>query len=127
MQRKFRILSAIVVVVGAINGPAGVPAEESSSGSTSAHANAFLEGRVKKINPEAGTVEVSIGKFGLWSKTLEVSDTTDIRMDGRKVSLEDLQANTNDHNFLLGCLIESRNISRRSKLNVEALSQLKRQ
>ena len=31
-------------------------------------------------------------------------------------------ANSNDNNFLLGCLIEARNISRRSKLNVEALS-----
>jgi hypothetical protein len=91
MQRKLRILSAIVVVVGAINGPVRVPAEESFSGSRTAHADAFLEGTVKKINPEAGTVEVSIGKFGLWSKTLEVRDTTDIRMDGRKVSLEDLQ------------------------------------
>ena len=90
MQRKFRILSAIVLVVGAISGPAGVPAQESFSGSTS-RADAFLEGTVKKINPEAGTVEVSIGKFGLWSRTLEVRDTTDIRMDGRKVSLEELQ------------------------------------
>jgi Cu/Ag efflux protein CusF len=90
MQRKFRILSAIVVAAGAIS-PVGVRAAESFSGSTSAHADAFLEGTVKKINPEAGTVEVSIGKFGLWSKTLEVRDTTDIRMDGRKVSLEDLQ------------------------------------
>jgi hypothetical protein len=91
MQRKFRILGAIVVVAGAISGPVGVPAQVSFSGSASAHADAFLEGTVRKISPEAGTVEVSIGKFGLWSKTLEVRDTTDIRMDGRKVSLEDLQ------------------------------------
>ena len=38
-----------------------------------------------------------------------------------------LWANSNDNNFLLGCLTESRNISRRSKLNVKALSQFKRQ
>ena len=38
-----------------------------------------------------------------------------------------LWANSNDKNFLLGCLIESCNISRRSKLNTEALSQLKLQ
>ena len=31
-----------------------------------------------------------------------------------------LYANSNDNNFLLGCLIESRNISRRSKVNVDA-------
>ena len=38
-----------------------------------------------------------------------------------------LWTNWNDNNFLLGCLIESGHISRRSKLNVEALNQFKRQ
>ena len=38
-----------------------------------------------------------------------------------------LWANSNDNNVLLGCLIESRNISRPSKLNVESPSQFKRQ
>jgi len=33
-----------------------------------------------------------------------------------------LGANSNENNFLLVCLIQSRNISRRSKLNVETLS-----
>ena len=38
-----------------------------------------------------------------------------------------LWANSNDNNFLLGCPIESHNISKRSKLNVEALIKFKRQ
>ena len=38
-----------------------------------------------------------------------------------------LWANSNDNNFLLGCLIQSRNISRHSKLNTEALNKFKRQ
>ena len=38
-----------------------------------------------------------------------------------------LWANSNDNNFLLGCPIEYRNISKRSKLNVEAMSKFKRQ
>ena len=38
-----------------------------------------------------------------------------------------LWANSNDNNFLLRCPIESRNISTRSKLNVEALSLFKQQ
>jgi hypothetical protein len=92
MWRKFRIFGAIVVVVGAIAGPESLPAQTSiSSGSTSPRAEAFLVGTVKKINPAAGTVEVSIGKFGLWTKTLEVSSATDIRIEGQKVSLEDLE------------------------------------
>ena len=38
-----------------------------------------------------------------------------------------LWANSNDNNFLVGCLIEFRHISRRSKLNVDPLIQFKRQ
>jgi Cu/Ag efflux protein CusF len=91
MRRKFRIFSAIMVVLGAIAGPASLPAQESFSGSTSARPEAVLEGTVKKINPATGTVIVSIGKYGLWSKTLEVNYTTDIRIEGRKASLEDLE------------------------------------
>lgn len=91
MRRKFRILSAILLAAGTVAGPARLPAQESLTGSTKAHADAFLEGTVKKINPMAGTVDVSIGKLGMWTKTLAVTDTTDIRSEGRKVSLEDLQ------------------------------------
>ena len=91
MWRKFRIFGAIIVVLGTIAGPASLRAQQSSSGSASAQPEGPLEGTVNKVNPTAGTVEVSIGKFGLWSKTLEVSSTTDIRIEGRKVSLEDLE------------------------------------
>ena len=49
-----------------------------------------------------------------------------IYRDGQKWKPK-LWANSNDNNFLLGCLIESRKISKRSKLNVEALSKFKRQ
>ena len=38
-----------------------------------------------------------------------------------------LSANSNGHNFWLECMIESRNITRRSKLNVDALSKFERQ
>ena len=91
MSRKFRIFSAIIVVLGSISGPASPRAQESVSAPANAQADAHLEGTVKKVNPAAGTVEVSIGKFGLWSKTLEVSPTTDIRIEGQKASLEDLE------------------------------------
>ena len=38
-----------------------------------------------------------------------------------------LVANSNDNNFIQGCSIESRSISRRSKLKMEARRQFKRQ
>ena len=40
-------------------------------------------------------------------------------------SIQKLRANSNDNNVLLGCPIESRNISKRSKLNTKALSKFK--
>ena len=46
--------------------------------------------------------------------------------DARNLMLK-LSANSNVNNFLLGCPIESGNISTRSKLRLEALSKLKRQ
>ena len=49
-----------------------------------------------------------------------------IYLDARNWILN-LYANSNDNNFLLGCPIEYRNISKRSKLNVEAMSKFKRQ
>jgi len=41
--------------------------------------------------------------------------------------IQKLSPNLNENNFLLGCPIESRNISRRSKLKTDALSKFKRQ
>ena len=90
MWRKIRILSAIVLVLGNTAGLGCVYAQ-SLSGSTGPRTGSSLEGTVKKINPATSTVEVSIGRFGLWAKNLEVSSATEIRIEGRKASLEDLQ------------------------------------
>ncbi len=90
MWRRVQILSAIGAMLGLIAAPAWVRAEQSMPGSTSAQTDASLEGTVKKVNPATSTVEVSIGRFGLWAKTLEVSSDTEIRIEGRKASLEDL-------------------------------------
>ncbi len=52
-----------------------------------------VEGPVKKIDPAAKTVE--IGRFfGLLTTKLEVTDDTNISIDGKKGSLEDLQEGT---------------------------------
>jgi Cu/Ag efflux protein CusF len=90
MWRKFRILSVFVVMLGMIAGPAWVRAQQSMPGPMSTQTEASLEGTVKKVNSATSSVEVSIGQFGLWAKTLEVSHDTEIRVEGRKASLEDL-------------------------------------
>jgi len=90
MRREIRILGATVVMLGIIGGPGYVQAQQSMPGSVGVQPSASLEGTVKKGNPATSTVEVSTDRFGLWAKRLEVGSATDIRVEGRKASLEDL-------------------------------------
>ena len=90
MRREIRNMGATVVMLGIIGGPGYVQAQQSMPGSIGAQPSASLEGTVKKVNPATSTVEVSTDRFGLWAKSLEVSSATDIRVEGRKASLEDL-------------------------------------
>ena len=94
MRHEIRILGATVVMLGIIGGPGGGPgyvqAQESLPGSVGVQPGASLEGTVKKVNTATSTVEVSTDRFGLWAKSLEVGSATDIRVEGRKASLEDL-------------------------------------
>jgi hypothetical protein len=89
MRRTIRILSAMVMMLGITSGP--LYSQPSIPDSTGSPTGASLEGTVKKVTPATSTVEVSIGQFGLWAKSLEVSSATDIRVEGRKASFEDLQ------------------------------------
>lgn len=93
MWRNFQFVTAIVMMLGIIAGPAWVQAQQSlpGSGSPGAQAGASLEGTVKKVNPAARTVDVSVGMFGLWAKTLEVNNDTQIQMEGRQATLEEIQ------------------------------------
>jgi Cu/Ag efflux protein CusF len=50
-----------------------------------------LEGAVKKVDPGAGTVQVSSGPFGLFRRTLDVTSGTEIQVEGRRGTLADLQ------------------------------------
>ena len=51
----------------------------------------MLEGSVKKVDPAAGMLQVSSGPLGMFGRTLEVNDGTDIQVEGRKGTLADLQ------------------------------------
>jgi Cu/Ag efflux protein CusF len=96
MRREIRILGATVVMLGVSGGlgygggPGYVQAQESMPGSVGVQPGASLEGTVKKVNTATSTVEVSTDRFGLWAKSLEVGSATEIRVEGRKASLEDL-------------------------------------
>ncbi len=51
----------------------------------------MFEGAVKKVDPAAGTVQVSSGPFGIIGRTLEVTNDTQIQVEGRHGSLSDLR------------------------------------
>ena len=51
----------------------------------------MLEGSVKKIDPAAGTVQVSWGPSGGLGRTLEVTGDTKIQVEGRQGTLADVR------------------------------------
>ena len=94
MRKNLRFLMAIAVLLAMAVGPWRVQAQQSMpgvQGSPAAPAGASVEGTVKKVNPEARTLEVSTGALGLWGKTLEVTDGTQIQAEGRRATLEDIR------------------------------------
>lgn len=50
-----------------------------------------VEGTVSKVDPAAGTVAVSSGWFGLFGRTLQVTPETQIQIEGRQGTLQDLR------------------------------------
>jgi hypothetical protein len=50
-----------------------------------------VEGPVKNVDPAAQTLRVSSGLFGLMGRTLEVTDQTQIQVEGRQGTLADIR------------------------------------
>jgi|SRR5262245_1078973 len=50
-----------------------------------------VEGSVKNIDPGAGTLQVSYGPLGLFRRTIEVTDSTVVQVDGRQATLSDIR------------------------------------
>lgn len=59
--------------------------------SSNAWTNGLVEGTVKSVNPATGTVEISTGPFGLFGKTLRLSEDTEVQIDGRLGSLTEIR------------------------------------
>ena len=93
MRKILRFLMAAAVLLAVAIAPPQVQAQQSMPGveGSPAALAASVEGTVKKVNPEARTLEVSTGALGLWGKTLEVTDGTEIQAEGRRATLEDIR------------------------------------
>ena len=73
--------------------PAAVPAPGNPTNSAEIAASSgkveILEGSVKKVDPGAGTLQVTAGPLG--NRILEVAEDTLIAVDGRQATLADLR------------------------------------
>jgi Cu/Ag efflux protein CusF len=94
MEKNLRFLVALAVLLAvAIGGPWRAHAQQSMPGVKApapSQAETSVEGTVKKVNPAERTIEVSTGLLGLWGKTLEVTDGTQIQDQGRQATLADI-------------------------------------
>ena len=50
-----------------------------------------VEGTISKVDPAGGTVAVSSGWFGLFGRTLQVTPETQIQVEGRQGTLQDVR------------------------------------
>ena len=91
MRNNLRALVAIAALLVAIAGPWRAQAQPPRSDVqvSPSPGDVSIEGTVKKINPAARTIEVSTG--GHWEKTLELTNGTQIRDEGRAATLNDIQ------------------------------------
>ena len=91
MRNNFRFLAVIAALLAVIVGPWRAQAQlpRSDMQVSPSPGDTSIEGTVKKINPAARTIEVSTG--GHWEKTLELTNGTQIRDEGRAATLDDIQ------------------------------------
>jgi len=91
MRNNFRFLAVIAALLAVIVGPWRAQAQlpRSDMPGSPSPGDTSIEGTVKKINPAARTIEVSTG--GHWEKTLELTNGTQIRDEGRAATLDDIQ------------------------------------
>lgn len=92
MRKNFQFLMVLVVTLAVAFGPWRAQAQvPGSDGKNSPLAEPSVEGTVKKVNPAARTIDVSTGVPGLWNKTLELTDRTQILDGERAAALDDIQ------------------------------------
>ena len=89
MTKNLRFFMAMVVLLAVAVAPGAARAQQPNTKAQDA-GDASLEGTVKKVDPAARTVEVSVGKLGLWDKTLELTNRTQIETEGQRATLADI-------------------------------------
>ena len=94
MRKNLPFLVAAAALLMVIAGPWKAQAQPPRSRmqiSPPSDVTTSIEGTVKKVNPAKRTIEVSTGSSGHWEKTLELTNGTQIRDEGRAATMDDIQ------------------------------------
>ena len=93
----WRAISGTIVIMTMLAlgaGPTSAQSQQippSPASSSNAWPIGLVEGTVKSVDPATGTVQVSTGLFGLFGKTLRLSEDTEVQIDGRLGSLTEIR------------------------------------
>lgn len=92
MLRRLMILVSVVAVLVVASAPVHAQLQPvPQQGAPAKPMLAELEGTVKKIDPASRTVQFSTGFWGIFGRTLAVTDETQIQLEGRQASLADIR------------------------------------
>jgi Cu/Ag efflux protein CusF len=93
----WRVISGTMVVTTMLALGVGLTSTQSqqispaSGSSSNGWTTGLVEGTVKSVDPQTGTVHVSTGLFGFLGKTLQLSEGTEVQIDGRLGSLTEIR------------------------------------
>ena len=93
MWRSAKYLVACSLIVLVASGPVWAQTQSPMPAPPTAPSGPVmgsLEGKVKKVDLTAGTVQVSTGLFGLLGRTLSVTGETQVQIEGRQGTLAEL-------------------------------------
>ena len=85
MWRMVVFTTAAIGLLAAANGPV-----EADGTMSAPEGSASLAGTVKKVDVEAGTIQVATGIFGFRGKTLQLSEDTLVKVGDREASLTEI-------------------------------------
>ena len=71
--------------------PLSLPGAAAPGGDAEKVSTGIVEGSVKTVDPGAGTVHISSEPLGAVGRTLEVTDWTQIQVEGRQATLADIR------------------------------------
>jgi Cu/Ag efflux protein CusF len=89
MRKNLHFFMAMVVLLAVAVAP-GLARAQQPDFKAQGSGDASLEGTVKKVDKAARTVEISVGQLGLWAKTLELTNRTQIETEGQRATLADI-------------------------------------